>query len=103
MSKNISLEQFQKNLKKASRELDGKHQVSFDNMFTKSFMCKHTPVSNFDEFLTAGGFEVNSQEDFEAIPDADMDNYVIKSTKFSSWQEMLDTAAQEYALKKLGF
>jgi hypothetical protein len=99
----IRLEHFQKNLEKASKELDGKHQVSFDNIFTNSFMRKYTSVSNFDEFLTAGGFEVNSEEDFEAIPDDDMDNYVRKSTEFSSWQEMLNTAGEEYALKKLGF
>lgn len=99
----ISLDQFQKNLEKASKELDGEHQVPFDDIFTNSFMRKYTSVSDFDEFLTTGGFEVNSEEDFEAIPDADMDNHVKKSTKFSSWQEMLSTAGQEYALKKLGF
>lgn len=99
----IDADVFLKNLEKASKELDGEHQVSFDDLFTTPFMRKHTNFSTFDEFLNDGNFVVNSEEDFENIPDVDMDNHVRKSTKFSSWEEMLTTASEEYTLKKLGF
>lgn len=87
---------------KAAQELDGEHEVSFEELFTKSFMRKYTDFSTFDEFLEAGNFTVNSQEDFENIPDADLDAHVSKTTKFSSWEDMFDEAGEVYTIKKLG-
>lgn len=89
-------------MKKAAQELEGTHTVNFSEIFTSSFMSQHTNFSTFDEFLNAGKFIVDSSEDFEAIPDEDMDAHVIKSSKFSSWEEMLETATNKYIAKKLG-
>ncbi|WP_195617352.1 hypothetical protein [Clostridium paraputrificum] len=100
------LDEFQKQLKqmeKAARDLENTHSVSFDELFKSSFMRKYTNFSNFDEFLKAGNFIVNSQEDFEAIPDNEMDLHVNKTTSFSSWENMLSKAGEEYTLRKLGF
>ncbi|GEM_PF-1160148 len=58
-----------KSLEKNVHNLEGTHTISFDKLFTKIFMEKHTDCSSFDEFLKAGNFVVDSQEDFEAIPD----------------------------------
>lgn len=99
------LDDLQKQLKKiekAAKKLDGEHQVAFGDMFTKSFMLKYTEFSTFDEFLVAGNFIVNSPEDFEAIPDDEMDNHVVNTTKFSSWEEMLGSATEEYIANQLG-
>lgn len=97
------LEKKLKKMEKAAKELDGEHQVAFSDLFTKSFMITYTNFSTFDEFLTAGNFIVNSQEDFEAIPDSDMDFHVQGTTKFSSWKEMLEKATEKYVSKQLGF
>lgn len=99
----INLDKFQKNLKMNSKKLTEQDQVSLDVLFEKPFMRKYTKFSTFDEFLSAGNFIISSQKDFEDIPDADMNNHVRKSTRFSSWKEMLITASKEYVLKKLGF
>ena len=100
------LDEFQKKLKPMERVANGvgnTHSVSFDELFKNSFMRKYTNFSSFDEFLQAGNFTVNSQKDFEAIPDDEMDSHVSKTTKFSSWEDMLGEAGKEYTLKKLGF
>lgn len=100
------LNELQKQFKKmeqAARELEGNNSIPFSDLFTSSFMNKYTNFSNFEEFLEAGEFTVNSQEDFESIPDSDMDLHVSKSTKFSSWQNMLESATEAYVAKKLGF
>ncbi len=105
---NIKMEGFtelQKELdkmQKAAENLDNA-QIPIDDLLTNSFMKKYSNFSNFDEFLEAGNFVVNSQEDFEAIPENEMDSHVSKTTKFSSWDDMLGTAGEEYALKRLGF
>lgn len=84
-------------------ELENTTSVSFGELFIPEFMQKYTSFNSFDDLLTAGGFEVNSQEDFKAIPDDVFDEHIAKHTNFSSWDEMLGTAGTEYASRKLGF
>ena len=81
--------------------LEGTHTVSFDKLFTKTFMEKHTDCSSFDEFLKVGNFVVNSQEDFEAIPDDEFDQYVSHATNFDSWADMLNQATKDYLSSEL--
>ena len=90
-------------MQKAAEELSNTNTVSFDKLFTCSFMNKYTNFSNFDDLLYAGNFIVNSQEDFEAIPDKEFDIHISSCTKFSTWEEMLNKATELYVSKKLGF
>ncbi len=92
-----------KKMERAAKELEKGNSVSFDVLFNQSFMSKYTQFNSFEEFLSAGNFKVESQEDFEAIPDEDMDIHVSKTTQFNSWEEMLNTATSEYVAKRLGF
>lgn len=71
-------------------------QIPFDDLFTESFMTQHANVSSFDLFLEQGGFTANSQEEFEAIPDDKLDQYVSASTDFKSWDAMLSAATDIY-------
>lgn len=93
------LRRFQKNLDELSRTTN----VSFDDLFTPSFMDKYTNFSSFEGLLTAGGFIVQSQEDFEAIPEDVFDVHISKHTKFKNWKEMLGKAGEEYIARKLTF
>jgi len=97
------LEKKLKQMQKAANELQNTKHVSFDQLFTEAFMKKYTDFSSFEELLEIGGFEVNSQEDFEAIPDDVFDKHIAKHTRFGSWKEMLNSAVTEYAARKLGF
>jgi len=90
-------------IEKSAEELEQGKTVSFDVLFNQAFMKKYTEFSSFEEFLSAGNFNVESQEDFEAIPDDSMDAYVSKTTKFADWETMLETAVSEYTLSELGF
>jgi len=90
-------------MENGAKELERTKQVSFEELFTPSFMRKYTSFSSFNELLQSGGFSADSQEEFEAIPDELFDKHIATVTKFDSWQEMLDEATTQYALKKLGF
>lgn len=90
-------------MERAVKELDGTHEVSFSELFTLAFMQKYTQYSTFDELLEAGGFHVETQEDFEAIPDALFDAHIASVTKFNTWEEMLGQATEDYISKKMGF
>nr|DAZ68649.1 MAG TPA: hypothetical protein [Caudoviricetes sp.] len=90
-----------KKLEDNVHRLEGTNTVSFDKLFTKTFMEKHTGCSSFDEFLKAGNFVVNSKEDFEAIPDEVFDKYVSSATNFDSWDDMLNQATNDYLSSEL--
>lgn len=93
-----------KRLKKMSNALDDLQQtteISFNDLFTTDFMIQYTPCSSMDELLQRGGFNVNCQEDFDAIPDDVFDQYISSMTQFNSWEEMKNEAASQYVAKKL--
>jgi len=75
--------------------------VDFAVLFDKSFMRKYTNYRTFEKFLQGGRFRITSQQDFEELPEAQMDQHVVKNTRFHSWGEMLDFATDIYARKQL--
>ena len=97
------LEKQLKQMQKGAKELSRTKQVSFGELFTTSFMKKYTSFSTMDELLNVGGFKVESQEDFEAIPDTEFDKHIAATTKFKTWEDMLSEATTQYAARKLGF
>jgi len=74
--------------------------VAFDALFNTAFMRKYTRYRTFEKFLTGSRFRIESQADFEALPEAKMDIFVQKATRFASWQEMLDFATDLYIHNK---
>ena len=92
-----------KRMQRAAKELEGTHEVPFSELFVPAFMRKYSTFTSFDELLEAGGFHAETSEEFEAIPEAPFDEHIAKTTKFHNWQEMLDTATEEYVTRKLGF
>ena len=88
---------------KAAKELNGTHPVPFTKLFNEHFMRKYTNFLSFDKLLEAGGWNVNCQEDFNAIPDNEFDIYINKTTQFNNWKDMMAKASEEYVAEKLGF
>lgn len=81
--------------------LSGSHDIPASELFPPTFMRLHTKVASFEALLEAGRFKVESQDDFEAIPDAEWENTVRSYTSFLSWHEMQEKAAEEYFRKKI--
>ncbi len=53
-------------------------QVSFEDLFNTSFMRKYTKYRSFEKFLLGGGFHIEIQQDFEDLPEENMDAHVVK-------------------------
>lgn len=90
-------------MERGAKELENTKSVSFDELFTDTFMKKHTQFDNLQAFFKDSNFTIGSQEDFENIPTAELDKHVANSTNFNNWQEMIDAAGTDYAYRKLGF
>lgn len=96
------MDDLQKDLERLSQNaqrMSGNHKVPFSELFTVSFMRKYTHSLSLDDLLKAGGF----QTDLDDIPEHKLDVYIRKVTKFKSWEDMLDTAVEEYIDRQLGF
>lgn len=89
-------------LARKAESLDGQHNVPVADLLTPTFVSKHTRFANADEMFEASGFEINSQEDFAAIPDDKWDEFVRSVSSFQDWSEMLAEAGRDWATQKLG-
>ena len=90
-------------MEQSVEQLANKQSVSFDELFTYSFMKDNTNFTSIDELLESGNFIVNSQEDFESLPEDELDVHIANTTKFSTWDEMFSSASESYILENLGF
>ncbi|WP_129723510.1 hypothetical protein [Xylanivirga thermophila] len=95
-----------KNIEKQLKELEKKFKkadghASFNELFNLDFMRKYTDFSSIEDFFEFGGFEVNTQEDYENLLQEELDKIVREKTKFKTWEEMLRCAGKEEMLRRL--
>lgn len=93
-----------KDLQKLSskmKELDGTHSVSMDQILNPIFISKHTRFNSLEELFKAGGFEFETEEEFKAIPQEEMDAFIANESKFPDWQAMIKEAGAEWVKSKL--
>jgi hypothetical protein len=90
-------------LKEGLTKLKSTHEVCFDELFNVRFMTKYTEFVTIEDMFGASEFQLESNEDFDLIPEEELDEFVRSHTRFSNWREMLDKAGEEYVFRKLGF
>ncbi|AMR10698.1 MULTISPECIES: hypothetical protein [Bacillus] len=98
--------EFDRKLKKMQQkasELEKGQELQLNELFTDSFMKKNTKFSSLDEMLDKSPFTIETQQDFESIPDDLWDDFVRENSKFFNWEEMQQEAANIYVAKQLGF
>jgi|GEM_PF-239666 len=69
---------------------------SLESLFPDAFMAQHTAHDSFRAFLAASPWRIESQSDFDDIPETDFDTYVERETVFPTWDAMLDTASRQW-------
>lgn len=98
-SKIKGLDKLQRQLKELQRKAEavgGQHSVSFDELFTASFLTRYTNFTSVEDMIQQSGYKVETSEDFQRIPDSEWDDFIANNTQFSNWQEMLSLATQEW-------
>lgn len=72
-------------------------QIQFTHYFSNQFMERYTQFFCIEEFLEAVG--VTNQASLDSLPMENWERQVQLATTFSSWQEMLDKAGEEYLME----
>ena len=96
-------DEMKKKLESIHRKIDelSSKEIQFSELFSCSFMTMHSNFSSFNEFLKAGGFIVNSKEDFAAISGEKFDNHISKTTDFDNWDVMRVRAVEQYVKQNI--
>lgn len=66
-----------------------------NQIFSDTFMKAHTRFESFEGFRYSSAVFVNWNADELVYDERVFDNFVLESTHFSSWDEMVRTAADE--------
>ncbi len=72
-------------------------EIQFTHYFSNDFMEKYTQFFCIEEFLESLG--VTSKSSLSTLPSANWEQQVKSATIFSSWDEMLNKAGEEYAFE----
>ena len=104
MFKITGLDEAMKKLNDLQRKAKAINQqsVPVSEILTPAFLLRHTPFGSADEMYQASGFKIETPEDFEAIPDEELDAFIRSISSFTDWNAMLNEAGKEWATKKLG-
>ena len=89
-------------LAKRAQELHGEHSVPVNELLTPDFVSAHTRFANVEALFAASPFKIETSEDLEAVPDAEMDAYIRSISSFPDWSSMLGAAGELWASKRLG-
>ncbi len=75
--------------------------VHLGDLLTPDFIARHSRFAAEDEMFVASGFDIQSAQDFAAIPDVDWDRFIEQNTSFDTWLDMLQAAHFEWFQRNL--
>lgn len=90
-------------MQQKASELEKGQELQLNELFTDSFMKKNTKFSSLDEMLDKSPFTIETQQDFESIPDDLWDDFVRKTVNFLTGKKCNKKLTNIYVAKQLGF
>jgi len=79
----------------------GEVDVSIADLFPRDFMETYTAFGSVQAFFEASPWTVETESDFDDIPEDAFDDYVDEHTGFSTWEAMLSAGAREWLLREM--
>ena len=93
MSDKEKLEQMNSNLQKIAAQNPQK-EVSYQEIFSNSFMQKYTQFANFIFFMK--GLKIDDFSKIEKLKSDTLNDFVQKNSHFKTWEEMQQAAVNDY-------
>lgn len=90
-----------RDLQRKAEQLDGEHSVPLAELFNDEFMLRNTEFPSVKSMLEGSGYKIESNEELANIPEEDWDTFIRSCTRFASWDEMKNAAAQEWVGRTL--
>lgn len=93
MSKDQDEQELKHKLQKMAAE-NPQREVSYQQLFSPSFMQKYTGFANFAFFMQ--NLKVQDFSDLTALDQNELDAYVKNNSHFKTWAEMQQAAVNNY-------
>lgn len=77
------------------------NSLNIEDIFHIGFMLKHTQFSSIQEMFRESWFEIVEQDDLQKTADPNFDYFIVKSTHFTCWNEMVSCAGKEFMKSKI--
>lgn len=90
-----------KKLTNNAKALQGSGGVSLTEILNDSFIQSNTPFNDLNELFEKGGFKFETLEEFEAIPDEDLNAFIASISEYATFQEMVNAARVAFMRSKL--
>ncbi len=87
-----------KKLERKGKSIGGKRQVKLTELLTDSFIRNNSDYNSLQDMIDSFPREIDSEKDFKS---KEWDEFVRTKSKFSSWEEMLQEAGDDWVKKKL--
>ena len=84
-----------------AKDIEGENRIPLPELYDPNFMQLHTKHQTIEEFFSAGGFDISSDEAFDAIDQSELDSFVHSETNFEDWEDMQDAAVESWAEKSV--
>ncbi len=84
-------------------EMNNNYNISFNMLFSDKFMRKYTNFNSYKDMVNKSGYKLETIEDFEKIPDIELDLFVKENFSFNSWEDMIQEAVNNHFAEQLGF
>lgn len=81
-----------KKLTNNAKALQGSGGVSLTEILNDSFIQSNTPFNDLNELFEKGGFKFETLEEFEAIPDEELNTFIASISEYSTFQDMIGAA-----------
>lgn len=88
-------ENFEKVINRIDK-LQGNSEIKFKDLFTENFMVEYTNFNNINQMFRESNFKISNGEDFDNIPEKELNDFIDKTTEFSNWDEMIEKAITKW-------
>lgn len=85
-----------------AKSLEQPTSVAIEDLLTPEFMSAHTKFSSLAELKKASGFQMETVDEFEDLPEEKLDAFMRRETQFSNWTDMIKAAGAEWVKRQLG-
>ncbi|MFC7203286.1 hypothetical protein ACFQJC_07145 [Haloferax namakaokahaiae] len=85
----------------AADVLDGRGEITIDELFSSSFVTQYTDFESFDEMLAASPSDASSADELSLIPDGTWDEFVAEHTVFDDEEAMVLAVRDHWVAEQL--
>lgn len=97
----VQIRGFEDKVGELDRAVDGERAIPLTELFTPDFVQTFSDFESIGQFFEESPWTIETNEDLEAIPRGDLDDYVARHTGFSTWEAMLAAAGREWVMRQV--